>query len=71
VAIPLFSRGQRYALDSFGERPGWRREGTRDSKLLTPGVVKVLPLISYPPKTCQPLLKIFKQLDIFEEKMII
>jgi hypothetical protein len=69
--IPLFSRRQRYALDSFRERPNWRREGTRDSKLLTPVVVKDLSSISHPQKACQSFFEILKELDIFEEKMII
>jgi hypothetical protein len=71
AAIPLFSRRQRSALDSFRERPGSRREGTRDSRLLTPVVMKVLPFISHPQKACQSLLEILNELDTFEEKMII
>jgi hypothetical protein len=71
AAIPFFSRRQRYALDSFRETPGWRREGTRDSRLLTPVVMKVLPFISHLQKACQSLLEILNELDIFEEKRII
>ena len=56
--IALFSRRQRSALDSFRERPGRRREGTRDSRSLTPVLMKILPFISHPQKVCQSLLEI-------------
>jgi hypothetical protein len=68
---PLFSRRQRYALDSFSESPSWWREGTRDSKLFTPVVVKYLLSYHIPQKLVNLFPKLSKQVDIFEEKMII